>query len=840
MKKKNKVVGSNTTQRSADVSPIQSSKSTESSPKSVDSTSIKPFELSRNLAWGILIGLLSIAGFWLLKDFLLGKKTNLFLDIGSDMTNAFLPFNALATEYFQQNGLGSWSFKQGMGQDVLPLMNSPFYYLFFLGNTANIPTVANWIEFLRLLINGIVCFWYLRTINYSYFTSILGAICFAFMGFFSIAFGWTPLLADWTLFMMLMLISIEHLIQNKSWYLLPISTFLMAINQPFNLVLIAEFSLIYLLVRLYVADKLTDWLENGKLALKLIGFGGLGIGMGALMVYSHISTIFNSPRGSGDVAYTNVLSSQPILQMADGNEIYTSFLRWFGNDIVGSAGNYRLWQNYMEAPAFYVGLAMLLLIPQLFVLSNRRQRIAYGSVAGLVLLIMLFPYFRYAFWLFTGNYYRVMAGFMGIALLLGSLKVIEAIINGFKVNLIVLGATIAFLLFLLFYGFSFQTSEPNAATINLSEFVNKSIRTSVLMFLLANTLILAITRVNNLRNIALWALLGLTVIELVYTNSSTINKREIMSVNDYKSRTGFNDYTKEAVDYLNKTDKSFYRIEKGYASGMAVHSSLNDAMVQSYNSTSNYYSFNHRSYVAFAKGLDAIQGNDEYSTRWVSGVRGRQLLLPLATVKYYLVKGQNPFQPQLFDSLATFQDVKIFRTKNHLPMGFTYDKYLIDSTFKRFSMVQKDFSVMRGFIINEKDKAKFKDFVEVKDSVQTLTIEGYNQFASECKTDTLAVSSHSDTHFDGTIDLDKTKLLYLSIPFDVGWKAEVDGKSTEIQKVTFGMSGIILDKGKHTVKLRYEAPYFKTGSLISMISFGIFALLLGFTFWKQRSAKSAN
>ncbi|MCU0325866.1 MAG: YfhO family protein [Spirosomaceae bacterium] len=830
MKKKNKPNIIVPQQKKAENTVSQPSKPIR---ESGESDNIPTFSLTNQYALGILIVLIGVMAFWILKDFLLQKNTFAFLDIGSDTLNAVFPFNKLAADFISEVGFPTWSFRQGMGQDITPLYNSPLYYLLFLGKSENIPANMVYVELFRIFLNGLVFFWYLKTIKYNNYTSILGSICFTFMGFIALVLGWGPLLADWLLLMVLMLISLEHLLQNKSWYLLPITTFLMAINQPFNLVLVAEFSLIYLLVRLYTSEKLGDWLENGKLAIKLVGFGGLGIGMGALMVYAHITTMLNSPRGSGDVAYTNMLSSQPIFQMAEGNELYTSFLRWFGNDIVGNASNFRLWQNYMEAPAFYVGLGILLLLPQLFVFSNRRQRIAYGSVAGLVLFIMVFPFFRYAFWLFTGNYYRVMAAFIAIGAILGSLKVIEEIIKGFKVNLIVLGATLAFLLFLLFYGFSTQLS-TNTELINLLDFINKPIRTSVVLFLLIQTFVLAITRANNLRNIALWAFLGISVIELGYFDSMTLNKREILKTSDFNTRTGFNDYTKEAIEYLNKTDKSFYRVEKGYASGMAVHSSLNDAMIQGYNSTSNYYSFNHRSYVAFAKGLDAIQGNDETSTRWVSGVRGRQLLLPLATVKYYLVKGQNPFQPQLFDSLTTIQDVKVFKTKNHLPMGFTYDKYLIDSTFKRFSMIQKDFSTMQGFIINEKDKAKFKDFVEVKDSVQTLTIESYNQFVSECKTDTLAISSHSDTHFDGTIDLDKTKLLYLSIPFDAGWKAEVDGKPTEIQKVTFGMSGIILDKGKHTVKLRYEAPYFKTGSMISMISIGIFALLFGFTFWRNR------
>ena len=827
MKKKNKpAISQNPLPRKQEeITSVQAVKVVESATKEAFLPNDSPiFSFSNKIAFGILAGLLLVTGFWILKDFISAQKTILYLDIGSDMINAFFPFNKIATDYFHEYGLLSWSFKQGMGQDISPLMNSPLYYFFFFGNGNNIPTTAVYIEFLRLLLNGFVFFWYLRLIKYNVYTSILGSVCFALMGFFALAFGWTPLLTDWLLFLILMLISLEYLIQYNNWYLMPVAVMLMTINQPFNLVLIAEFSIIYLLVKLYIADKLGDWANNGNLLGKIIILGALGIGMGFFLAYSHILTMLNSPRGSGDVALTNVLSSQPILGVADANELFTSILRWFGNDILGNASTYRSWQNYMEAPAFYVGLGMLLLLPQLFVISNSRQKKAYGIVSALVLIIIIFPYFRYTFWLFTGNYYRVMAGFMAVGLLLGSLKVIEAIIKGFKINLIVLGATFVALLIPLFYSFSDE----------LTALINKPIRSSVVIFLLFHTLLLAATRVQNLKSAVLWAFLGLTAIELVYFDSQTINKREIQSVNDFKARTGFNDYTKEAIAYINKQDKSFFRVEKSYTSGSSGYASLNDAMVQNYRSTSNYYSFNHRYYVAFMKGLDVLQGTDETSTRWISGVRGRPLLMPLTSVKYYLVKGQFPFQKFGFDSLTTFQDVKIFKNTFSLPMGFTYDKYITEDNFKKMSMIQKDISTYRGFVIKNEEKAKYNTLSEAKDSLENITLDTYKQLIDERKTDTLQISSYDDRHFEGKIDLKQAKLLFLTIPFDKGWKAKVDGKDTEIKLVTFGMSGVSLEKGKHQVMIYYEAPYFKLGSMVSGISFLIFGLLVGVSFWKHK------
>ncbi|MBA4851019.1 YfhO family protein [Emticicia sp. BO119] len=793
------------------------------------------FTFSNKLAWGLITGLLAVAAFFIFKDFLLSKKTTLYLDIGSDMTNAFYPIYKMATDYFQQYGMLSWSFKQGMGQDISPFMNSPFYFLYYLGDGKNIPLIAGWIEFLRIIVNGLVFFWFLKTINYNNYTSIVGGVCFALMGFTALVLGWTPLLANSLLYSILLLIGIEQLLREKKWYLIPIATMLIAVDQPFNFTIIAEFTIIYLLVRLYVEDRLTNWLENGKFLAQLVAFSALGIGMGFLICYSHILLLLNSPRGSGDVSYTSTLSSQPILQTADSIELFTTYLRWFSNDILGYAGTYKGWQNYMEAPAFYVGIGMLLLLPQLFVMGNRRERIAYGVVTGLIFIIMTFPYFRYIFWLFTGNYYRVMAAFIAVGLLLGCLKVIEAIIKGYKINLLALGGTFLFLQFLLLFNFS----------DDLASTVNKGIRTSAVLLLFIYALLFAATRVSSIRKVALCFFLGITFVEMIYFDNQTLNKRSIQTVAEFKSKAGFNDYTLEAIDYIRQRDKSFFRVEKNYSSGSAIHESLNDAMVQNYQSTSSYHSFNHRYYVAFMNGLNTIPPNQETATRWIGGVRGRPLLMPLTSVKYYLVKGIFPFQRFGFDSLTTFQDVKVFKNTNALPMGFTLEKYMTKENFEKLSTVEKDASIYRGFVINNDEKAEYSAFGEIKDSLQSVTVEAFNQLISECRKDTLQITSYDDQHFDGTIDINQTKLLFLSIPFDKGWKAEVDGKPAETRLVTFGMTGIVLDKGKHQVKLYYEAPYLKTGSMVSGISFVTYGLLVGLSFWRKKkptklSEKEAN
>ncbi len=128
---------------------------------------------------------------------------------------------------------------------------------------------------------------------------------------------------------------------------------------------------------------------------------------------------------------------------------------------------------------------------------------------------------------------------------------------------------------------------------------------------------------------------------------------------------------------------AFYRIEKDYQSGSAVHSSLNDALAQGYFGTTSYSSFNQLNYVRFLEETGVIQKGDETATRWLTGLRGSPLLQSFGNVKYHLSKSELPeFLRFGFDSLSTQNGITILKNKYALPFGFTYDKYIDSKDFK--------------------------------------------------------------------------------------------------------------------------------------------------------------
>lgn len=70
----------------------------------------------------------------------------------------------------------------------------------------------------------------------------------------------------------------------------------------------------------------------------------------------------------------------------------------------------------------------------------------------------------------------------------------------------------------------------------------------------------------------------------------------------------------------------------------------------------------------------------------------------------------------------------------------------------------------------------------------------------------------------GEISCSKDELLFMSIPYSVGWSAYVDGEEVDIMKANIGFMAIPLEEGTHTVELFYETPGLKVGAICSLVS----------------------
>ena len=112
--------------------------------------------------------------------------------------------------------------------------------------------------------------------------------------------------------------------------------------------------------------------------------------------------------------------------------------------------------------------------------------------------------------------------------------------------------------------------------------------------------------------------------------------------------------------------------------------------------------------------------------------------------------------------------------------------------------------------------------------------KGYEILAAS----TMELTNFSDTRVEGTVNCNRDGLLYVSIPSNGFWSAEVDGEPAEIVLVGECMLGLELTEGQHNVSFRYQNKSFYVGLLISLGSALIFAaIILGDRYLRNRKGK---
>ncbi|MDD5863394.1 MAG: YfhO family protein [Firmicutes bacterium] len=99
--------------------------------------------------------------------------------------------------------------------------------------------------------------------------------------------------------------------------------------------------------------------------------------------------------------------------------------------------------------------------------------------------------------------------------------------------------------------------------------------------------------------------------------------------------------------------------------------------------------------------------------------------------------------------------------------------------------------------------------------------QGYEILAAS----TLELTRFRSTRVEGTIDCNRDGLMYLSIPQNGNWHAEVDGREVPTHLVGDCMIGLNLTEGTHTVRLIYRNAAFSLGWKVSLACAAIFGVL---------------
>lgn len=100
-----------------------------------------------------------------------------------------------------------------------------------------------------------------------------------------------------------------------------------------------------------------------------------------------------------------------------------------------------------------------------------------------------------------------------------------------------------------------------------------------------------------------------------------------------------------------------------------------------------------------------------------------------------------------------------------------------------------------------------------------LNKNAFLEFYNRIKENLFKVSRYNDTLIEGKINVTEDKTLFSSIAYDDGWKIYVDEKEVKTKKIMNSYLGCDIKKGSHKIKFVYYPKGMKEGLIISMVSF---------------------
>lgn len=154
-------------------------------------------------------------------------------------------------------------------------------------------------------------------------------------------------------------------------------------------------------------------------------------------------------------------------------------------------------------------------------------------------------------------------------------------------------------------------------------------------------------------------------------------------------------------------------------------------------------------------------------------------------------------------------------------------KMTVGETTKTFDSLNRGYLVETGYL-----KAGETVTLENKDNSDELNAEAYlfreeglKAVYERLNGNPFILGVWDDDYLEGNVDAGEGGTMFLSIPYDKGWTATVDGNPVTLRKMLGTFSGLELPEGRHTIVLTYMPEGLKMGAVISAAALALLLML---------------
>ncbi|MEG0249449.1 MAG: YfhO family protein [Peptostreptococcus sp.] len=165
----------------------------------------------------------------------------------------------------------------------------------------------------------------------------------------------------------------------------------------------------------------------------------------------------------------------------------------------------------------------------------------------------------------------------------------------------------------------------------------------------------------------------------------------------------------------------------------------------------------------------------------------------------------------------------------YLTNGKSYSTIDLTKPSSKWYTGEKDVIINAGFVKKGHRKLTLNlptesEFIMEDISLELREMNVVDEYSKELGKEHLEDLELLNNGFTGNISNEGNKLMFISIPYDKGWSAKIDGVESKIYKANVGFMAVKLEPGEHTVEFKYDRPYQSMGYIVSILGIILFIL----------------
>ncbi len=178
----------------------------------------------------------------------------------------------------------------------------------------------------------------------------------------------------------------------------------------------------------------------------------------------------------------------------------------------------------------------------------------------------------------------------------------------------------------------------------------------------------------------------------------------------------------------------------------------------------------------------------------------------------------------------------LYRNKNYVPMGFTYNYYLTETEYEQTLKSQRSNLLMRALVLSEEDAARYGRYLTVlpEEKRNDLTYDAYVQDCTDRRTHSCTAFEMNNAGFHAEITLAKENLVFFSVPYDDGFTAYINGSQADIVRVDEGLMAVLCPAGESSIDFVYQADGLALSRPVTLAAIPVWLVYTAYFVWRKR------